>query len=160
MITTPMTELAGCTAPIQLAGMGPVCSDELCAAVSEAGGLGMITVAATPPPALEARLGHIRSLTPKPTGANFLIPALDRDSLLLAGRSVRVIDFFWGDPDPELVERASYAEIPPRVEYRLTPAGRTLEPVLAALSDPGPHRARRNRPCPARLTDLAAPQRA
>ena len=36
-----------------------------------------------------------------------------------------------------LVERASYAEIPPRVEYRLTPAGRTLEPVLAALADWG-----------------------
>ena len=37
MITTSMTELVGCTVPIQLAGMGPVCSDELCAAVSEAG---------------------------------------------------------------------------------------------------------------------------
>jgi nitronate monooxygenase len=98
-----MTELLGCFVPIQLAGMGPVCSDELCAAVSEAGGLGMITVAGTPPEALEARLDHIRSLTPKPTGANFLIPVLDRDSLLLAARSVRVIDFFWGDPDPELV---------------------------------------------------------
>ena len=36
-----------------------------------------------------------------------------------------------------LVERTSYAEIPPRVEYRLTPAGRTLEPVLAALADWG-----------------------
>jgi DNA-binding HxlR family transcriptional regulator len=36
-----------------------------------------------------------------------------------------------------LVERTSHAEIPPRVEYRLTPAGRTLEPVLAALADWG-----------------------
>jgi NAD(P)H-dependent flavin oxidoreductase YrpB (nitropropane dioxygenase family) len=106
MITTSMTELVGCTVPIQLAGMGPVCSDELCAAVSEAGGLGMITVAATPAAALEARLEHIRSLTFKPVGANFLIPALDRDSLLLAACSVRVIDFFWGDPDPELVKIA------------------------------------------------------
>jgi len=48
-----------------------------------------------------------------------------------------------------LVERASYAEIPPRVEYRLTPAGRTLEPVLAALADWG-------RTVPARTTP--APQ--
>jgi nitronate monooxygenase len=106
VITTPMTELVGCSVPIQLAGMGPVCSDELCAAVSEAGGLGMITVAGTPPAALEARLDRIRSLTTRPTGANFLIPALDRDSLLLAARSVRVIDFFWGDPDPGLVQIA------------------------------------------------------
>jgi NAD(P)H-dependent flavin oxidoreductase YrpB (nitropropane dioxygenase family) len=105
-MNTRLTELVGCTAPIQLAGMGPVCSDELCAAVSEAGGLGMITVAATSPAALEARLDHIRSLTPKPVGANFLIPAVDRDCLQIAARAVRVVDFFWGDPDPGLVEVA------------------------------------------------------
>ena len=33
-----------------------------------------------------------------------------------------------------LVERVSYAEIPPRVEYTLTQAGRTLEPVIGALA--------------------------
>ncbi|MBK9739386.1 MAG: helix-turn-helix transcriptional regulator [Actinobacteria bacterium] len=33
-----------------------------------------------------------------------------------------------------LVERRIYAEVPPRVEYSLTDAGRTLEPVLVALS--------------------------
>jgi DNA-binding HxlR family transcriptional regulator len=33
-----------------------------------------------------------------------------------------------------LVERHIYAEVPPRVEYSLTSAGRTLEPVLVALS--------------------------
>ena len=36
-----------------------------------------------------------------------------------------------------LVEREMFAEIPPRVEYSLTPAGRDLEPVLAALADWG-----------------------
>jgi DNA-binding HxlR family transcriptional regulator len=33
-----------------------------------------------------------------------------------------------------LVLRKVYAEIPPKVEYSLTPMGRTLEPVLAALN--------------------------
>lgn len=32
-----------------------------------------------------------------------------------------------------LVNRKVYAEVPPRVEYRLTPKGETLRPVLAAL---------------------------
>jgi NAD(P)H-dependent flavin oxidoreductase YrpB (nitropropane dioxygenase family) len=66
----------------------------------------MITVAATTTEALEARLDHIRSLTSKPIGANFLIPITDRDCLRVASRTVRVIDFFWGDPDPQLVEIA------------------------------------------------------
>jgi len=32
-----------------------------------------------------------------------------------------------------LVERRDHGEIPPRVDYRLTPLGRTLEPVLMAM---------------------------
>lgn len=32
-----------------------------------------------------------------------------------------------------LVSRTAYAEVPPRVEYRLTEIGRTLEPVIDAL---------------------------
>ncbi|MDC8448461.1 MAG: helix-turn-helix transcriptional regulator [Nitrospira sp.] len=34
-----------------------------------------------------------------------------------------------------LVEREDFGEIPPRVEYRLTALGRSLEPVLAAMHE-------------------------
>jgi DNA-binding HxlR family transcriptional regulator len=34
-----------------------------------------------------------------------------------------------------LLERRDYGEIPPRVEYQLTPLGRSLEPVLLAMHD-------------------------
>lgn len=34
-----------------------------------------------------------------------------------------------------LVERHDFREIPPRVEYRLTPLGRSLEKVLLAMHD-------------------------
>jgi DNA-binding HxlR family transcriptional regulator len=34
-----------------------------------------------------------------------------------------------------LVERHDFREIPPRVEYRLTPLGNSLEPVLLAMHD-------------------------
>jgi DNA-binding HxlR family transcriptional regulator len=36
-----------------------------------------------------------------------------------------------------LVARRVYAQVPPRVEYRLTAHGRTLHPVLAALREWG-----------------------
>jgi len=36
-----------------------------------------------------------------------------------------------------LVRREVYAEVPPRVEYSLTPAGHALEPVLQAIADWG-----------------------
>lgn len=35
--------------------------------------------------------------------------------------------------DAGLVIRTVYAEVPPRVEYRLSPAGESLAPVIAAL---------------------------
>jgi DNA-binding HxlR family transcriptional regulator len=36
-----------------------------------------------------------------------------------------------------LIERRIYAEIPPRVEYSLTPKGRQIKPVMAALHEVG-----------------------
>ncbi len=41
-----------------------------------------------------------------------------------------------------LVERTVYPVVPPRVEYRLTPFGRTLKPIIEAMSAWG-HRYRR-----------------
>ena len=36
-----------------------------------------------------------------------------------------------------LVHREVFAEVPPRVEYSLTPLGRSLQPVLDSLRDWG-----------------------
>ena len=39
--------------------------------------------------------------------------------------------------DDGLVEREVFAEVPPRVEYSLTPLGETLRPILDAMFDWG-----------------------
>jgi nitronate monooxygenase len=105
MMETPFTRLVGCTVPLQLAGMGAISSVELTAAVSEAGGLGQVTLAGTPLEVADERLERIRALTSRPFGVNLLIPYLDLPILELAAVRARVIDFFWGQPDPVLVRR-------------------------------------------------------
>ncbi len=103
MLETAFTRLVGCSVPIQLAGMGSILSPELAAAVSNAGALGQVTFAGIDVADARWRLDRLSSLTPKPFGVNVLIPYLDREILALTVSRARVIDFFWGEPDPELV---------------------------------------------------------
>ena len=103
MLETAFTRLVGCTVPIQLAGMGSILSPELAAAVSNAGGLGQVTFAGIEVEDARRRLERLASLTSKPFGVNVLIPYLDMEIVALAVQRAKVIDFFWGEPDPELV---------------------------------------------------------
>jgi len=36
-----------------------------------------------------------------------------------------------------IIQRTAYAEVPPRVEYSLTPSGKTLKPILDAMHEWG-----------------------
>jgi nitronate monooxygenase len=100
------TELVGCRVPVQLASLGgPIGTPALAAAVSEAGGLGTI-----PNPSSAAEVGQAvdaaRALTSQPIAVGFLIPFLSRDAVAAAAVSAEVVEFFYGDPDPELVALA------------------------------------------------------
>jgi NAD(P)H-dependent flavin oxidoreductase YrpB (nitropropane dioxygenase family) len=105
MIETDFTRLVGCTVPIQLAGMGAIVSPDLAAAVSEAGALGQISFVQTDPAVAKQRLDRLEQLTRKPYGVNLVLPYVDPAILMMASRRARVVDFFWGDPDPDLVEQ-------------------------------------------------------
>ena len=76
MLTTRFTELVGCTVPIQQAGMGAVSPPELVAAVSEAGGLGMLGTArwgGRNLANLDRLLDQVQALTARPFGVNFIV---------------------------------------------------------------------------------------
>jgi nitronate monooxygenase len=105
MVETDFTRLVGCTVPIQLAGMGAIVSPELAAAVSEAGALGQISFVQSDPAVAKQRLDKLEQLTQRPYGVNLVLPYIDPTILLMAARRARVVDFFWGDPDPNLVEQ-------------------------------------------------------
>jgi nitronate monooxygenase len=103
---TAFTDVVNCRLPIQLASLGgPVGTPALAAAVSEAGGLGMI---ANPPSAAEVErsMENARALTSRPIGIGFLIPFLALEAVEAAGASADVVEFFYGDPDLDLVRVA------------------------------------------------------
>ena len=106
MTDTPFTKLVGASVPIQLAAMPGIATAELAAAVANAGGLGMIGAAMLSAELLEAELDRLASATRGPFGVNFLMPFLDPACVPIAARRARVVEFFYGDPQPALVARA------------------------------------------------------
>lgn len=103
MLSTPFTKLTGCRAPLQLAGM-PVVTLELATAVAEAGGLPTLSTLRAPTPFLADTLEKAISCTGAPIGVNFVIPFLNMEALNVAAARAKVVEFFYGDPDPTLVQ--------------------------------------------------------
>lgn len=70
---TAITKLLGIEHPIILAGMGSVSASSLAAAVSNAGGLGVLGAAFWPPDHLRKEIQRVRALTDKPFGVDLLV---------------------------------------------------------------------------------------
>ncbi len=83
---TPLCDLLDIRHPIMLAGMGGVSYAELCAAMCNAGGYGVLGMAGTSPEFIDSQMKQVRKLTDRPFGVDLL--AADPDSL---ERSVDVI---------------------------------------------------------------------
>ena len=71
-LRTPLTELLGVKHPIMLAGMGGVSFAELAAAVSNAGGYGVLGMAGRGPDFIRDQMRKVKSLTDKPFGVDLL----------------------------------------------------------------------------------------
>lgn len=98
---TAFCRLIGIEHPIVQAPIGGLSRPELAAAVSNAGGLGMMALTWADEAAIDAALGRIRELTSEPFGINLSLDWPEEARLrqcLDAG--VRVISLFWGDPTP------------------------------------------------------------
>ena len=102
MLQTRFTALVGCAVPIQQAGMGNA-RRELAVAVASAGGLGMIGGVMQPADLLAEEVETARREAGGPVGVNFLMPFLDREAVEATAGRARVVEFFYGDPDEELV---------------------------------------------------------
>jgi enoyl-[acyl-carrier protein] reductase II len=69
---TPLCDLLGVEKPIMLAGMGGVSYAELAAAVSNAGGYGVLGMAGRGPDFIRDQMRQVRKLTDKPFGVDLL----------------------------------------------------------------------------------------
>jgi enoyl-[acyl-carrier protein] reductase II len=74
MLRTPICDLFGIDYPIILAGMGGVSMAPLVAAVSNAGGLGVMGAAALSPDDLRAEIRKTKALTQRPFAVDLLAP--------------------------------------------------------------------------------------
>jgi NAD(P)H-dependent flavin oxidoreductase YrpB (nitropropane dioxygenase family) len=96
--------------------MGFVTGPELAAAVSNAGGLGIMSFSGNPPPVLRDQIRRARALTSKPFGVNVLLSGphlpfpLEAAVDLVIEERVPVLSTFWGDPAP-YVSRAHSAGV-------------------------------------------------
>ena len=105
-LTTPLCRLLGITQPVIQAPISS--SPALVAAVSNAGGLGMIQATWLETDDLLATIAEVQRRTDRPFGANFVLSLTEAtdhallDAALAAG--VAVVSTFWADPAP-VIER-------------------------------------------------------
>ena len=99
MIRTSLCDLLGIELPIIQAPIGSATCPELVAAVSNAGGLGMLSVTWRSPSEIRTLLRETQSLTHKPFGINLVLDEDRHDKLSIClDEGVKIVSLFWGAP--------------------------------------------------------------
>src|SRR5579864_3762074 len=111
MLRTRFTDLTGCRVPIQQAAIGGLARPQLAIAVANSGGLGMVYAGSYEPKQMSEVFEDMRQHTSGVFGANFLIPEAFvadlgeiREQVETASNLVNVVEFFYRQPDPSLVD--------------------------------------------------------
>ncbi len=116
MIQTPLCRTLGIDLPIWNAGMGGGSAGaDLAAAVSNAGGFGVLGMGGVPPPGIRAQIQRTRELTAKPFGVNVLLPMLEPGQIeACLEEGVSALIPFWGEMKPHIqnAHRAGVKIIP------------------------------------------------
>lgn len=99
-MTTRITELLGIKYPIIQGGMAWIAESTLAAAVSEAGGLGLIAGGSAPIDYLRDQIRRVKTLTDKPFGVNIMLMSPNAEELakLVIEEKVPVVTTGAGNP--------------------------------------------------------------
>jgi nitronate monooxygenase len=99
-IRTSFTDLIGIDVPIVQAPMSSAATPTLAAAVSNAGGLGMISGTWQKPNELRRLIRDVKRLTERPFGVNLGLGWDQKERLgVCLDEGISVISLFWGDPE-------------------------------------------------------------
>ncbi|ADL07817.1 enoyl-[acyl-carrier-protein] reductase FabK [Thermosediminibacter oceani] len=122
MFHTEICDLLGIKYPIIQGGMAWVATAELAAAVSNAGGLGVIGAGKAPAEAVREEIRKTRSLTDKPFGVNvyFMSPFVDEVMKVIIEERVPVVTTGAGNPGKYIAS--------------LKEAGTKIIPVIASVA--------------------------
>ncbi|NOT57503.1 MAG: nitronate monooxygenase [Deltaproteobacteria bacterium] len=106
MLQTPLCRQLGIEYPIFSVGMGGgMAGPELVAAVSNAGGCGVLGMGGLPARYIRQQIQQLRTLTDKPFGVNIILPMLQEGQIeTCLDEKVPFIVLFWGDPKPYIAE--------------------------------------------------------
>jgi len=102
MIRTPLCDLLGIEYPILQGGMAWVATAELAAAVSEAGGLGIVGAGNAPPDYVREQVRAVRARTDKPFAVNVPLfsPSVQETFQVCVEEEVPVVTTGAGSPGP------------------------------------------------------------
>ena len=102
MIKSVICDLLGIEKPVFQGGMAWIADARLAAAVSNAGGLGLISSVNGGPEAVRAEIRKARTLTDKPFGVNIMLAAPDADDIarLVVEEGVKIVTTGAGSPAP------------------------------------------------------------
>ncbi len=116
MINSPLTALLGIEYPILQGGMAWIADGCLAAAVSEAGGLGIIAAGNAPASYVRAQIEIARAKTQKPFGVNIMLmsPFADEVAKVVCEEGVKVVTTGAGNPQKYMAafKDANIAVIP------------------------------------------------
>ncbi len=107
MLKTPLCERLGIDHPVLSVGFGAAATPELAAAVSNAGGCGVIGGSGFEAPYLKALIRKARSLTNRPFGVNLILSDDESDQEPIQAcieERVPVLVLFWGNPTPYVAD--------------------------------------------------------
>ncbi len=134
VIQTSLCRLLGIELPIIQAPIGSATCPALAAAVSEAGGLGMLALSWRNTDEMRQIVRETQKLTSRPFGVNLVLEWNQQERLQVClEEGVKIVSFFWGEPAPYVQKAHEAGALAIHMVATAAEAGRAVECGVDAI---------------------------